>query len=103
MTSKSDYQKVAKDFTKIRDSISAMDIKDFRYDDATTVYAYVFSLFKKIHLGSALMSASDSENNRKYCILLHEATHKFGVLRTKNHVHGTRELRNWRIQNLVKL
>ena len=66
--------------------IDRLSRSDFKYDDAReNTYAYTFPLFDNIYLCDLYFSASDKGNDTKEGTILHEATHFFWGLATKDH------------------
>ena len=96
-----DAKELGSRLTDIRDYLGSLDRSDFRYDDKTKSYAYVFAFGDKMFLGDKYFSSSNTGNDTRQGTLIHEGTHKFQILFTNDRGYGTGAASNLRVDNRV--
>ena len=91
-----DLSVLASTLKDLSNHIDGLKRTDFKYDDAEQdAFAYTFPLLDNIYLCDVYFNnASDSGKDTKEGTILHEVTHYFWGLSTKDHTYVEREMRN---------
>ncbi|MGF7110069.1 M35 family metallo-endopeptidase [Treponema pedis] len=77
---------------ELKEHINSLTRDDFRYDDATSSYAYTFMFTDDVWLGDLFFAAPDTGAfDTKEGTLLHEATHYFWGLGTFDWTYSKKE------------
>jgi len=88
-----DLSVLASTLKAVSKHIDGLSRSDFKYDDAEeNTYAYTFPLFDNIYLCDLYFSASDNGKDTKEGTILHEVTHFFWGLATKDHTYNHLEM-----------